>query len=142
MSPIEKYGSIKIVRNEGKAREHWNDLARQSPYEIEQFYFSSPNAGKGFLKHFKIDDQPAILEVIVSDDVMNTIYVPHPIFNSRDDLIQSRREIIEIIEDMKESAPGRLVVNCSVRKRPAHLKELSTIQLVELFAVLTFSMSK
>jgi hypothetical protein len=138
--PALDYANLRVIRNEGKARETFNTLAASGTYYLGNRYFTSYHGGRGLLEVIKIGEDEVIFEAVMGEDgsdLVMTLYHTHPIFNSHADLASTRATLIELVEEMRMAAPGRLTMLCRARNRTASLKELSTIQLVETLMVLT-----
>lgn len=136
---LGKYADLTVVNNEGLVRDKNNTIFRSSPAELDGLYFEG-DTGTGLLVPVTDGGQRYIIETLLSnsaEDSLSTLYLPHPAFSSRADLVRARKELITLIEDLKDADPGRLGVTCPVRKRPASLRELGLSMLVDLVRDIT-----
>lgn len=141
---INKYATLNPIANEVKIREFTTELVRNLDM-VKTAAIDDRETGIVLLQQFTIDGQPVYLEVIGSSafaDSASTLYGAHPVFNNKGAYIEARRELITVIEDMKDAVPGSLIVTCPMRKRPALIRELGLAQLVDLMRAVARRMSQ
>lgn len=131
----EKWRSVEFVRDPARTNTAVESLAQLNAAQLSNLGFINRDAGKVVIVQSGTD----ILEVVLGtrkDDLIGSLYRPNPIFNSPADLLKARLELIEIIEDVKDSAPGGLQGQCKARGRHVDLSEMPTIQLIDVVAAM------
>jgi hypothetical protein len=129
----EKWASVQFIADKNKTDVLTHKAINLPPYSMDARTFVDPRAGAVIM--YEVDGQ--IIEVVLGtrvDDVIGAMYKPNPIFNSPADLRQARIDLIEMIEDIKNSEPGYLEGKCRARNRKVDLKEMPTVQLIDILA--------
>lgn len=135
---LDKYKDLTNTFDREASNEIHIRISGMSLPELEKIEVGSPGTvlGDGRVLLVSATDRksPVILEMVVSDkDAVSNLYLPHPIFNSRQDYIAARSELIDLVNDFAD-APifGATIERCPLRNRPVNVRELGIRQLLEI----------
>jgi len=131
---INKYAGVQTVANDELAKSMMKQLVEMNHFGIEMRSALDAVGGDVILQDNK--EPEVVLEMTVgqlAEDCALTLYMPHPIFNSRDDLMKAR---IEVIEGIKRYAPSQ-VLNEPNRGRKVLLSEIGFAQLLDILKIVT-----
>lgn len=130
---IQKYKSLNPVNDETTTHALMQMLVDTGRAQLANFFAQSENAGRFYL--FKSGSFPGkVLEYVPGNDgsdSVSTLCTEHPIFASRQALIDAREEIIAAIERILMAVPNTTVVRDTGRERDCFLTELGTVQLLD-----------
>jgi hypothetical protein len=133
---IEKYASVQVHLDRDRTIELQTRLGHMERTQMDTLYCGERRFG-----HVMLMDSPGdpacVLEVVVSPtagDSIATLYRANPVFNTREDYMDMRRELVELVEDLADAGPGGVAVQCPVRMRPTNVRELGCKQLLEIIA--------
>ena len=136
---IEKYRSLVVVDKEGVALQLQTVLQSMSEEEVIGLFAHSSRAGIFLtLKH---KSAPGLVLEFVPDQANETpvitIYQDHPIFQSKQSLIDAREEIIACIDKHFMAIPNIVTVMDGGRNKECFLVELGTAQLLDVLGLLS-----
>lgn len=131
---FEKYRSLAPVNDEQATNALLQVLVNVPRDRLADYYGASAKCGRFYL--LRHDSQPGrVLEYVPDlqqDTSVTTLYAEHPIFESRQRLIDAREEIIAAIEQLLLAVPGTTTVLDEGRGKQFHLFELGTAQLLDV----------
>jgi hypothetical protein len=112
------------------------DFEKKTPEQKRKCFASSAKGGGAYIHTSDLlpEAKGLILEIIpgLNKDFITCLFRPHAIFNSPGELIRAREDLIQMLESLSGSAPGRLCINDTVRGRKLFLQELGTQQLIDI----------
>lgn len=130
---IEKYKSIDPLNDEATTHALLQLLVDVPNERKAAYYAQDINAGRVYL--FRHDSFPGkVIEYVPGlpgDDSVTTLYAEHPIFASRQALLEARKELIGAIDHILMAVPNTVVVRDDGRERDVFLQELGTAQLLD-----------
>jgi hypothetical protein len=130
---IQKYKTINPVNDETTTHAMMQMLVDANKGQLASFFGASAGAGRFYL--FKTERFPGmVLEYVPGNDgsdSVSTLCTEHPIFASRQALIDAREELIGAIERVLMAVPNTTVVRDNGRERDCFLTELGTVQLLD-----------
>lgn len=131
---LHKYRTLRPVNDEAKVNLLLEIMVQTSPSVREGMYAHSAEAGRFYL--FRHDSAPGkVLEYVPdyeNDTSVTTLCEEHPIFESRQALLDAREEIIRAIDQLLMAVPNTATVLDSGRGRQFRLPELGTAQLIDV----------
>jgi len=108
---------------------------RSKEYRARNFAQSRDAGGVYLITSDKAPEAKGmVLEYVAGvngDDMMLTLFNPHPILNSPAELIRARAELIEMYERCMGAAKGRVMIPDRNRGRKLLLVELGTMQIID-----------
>lgn len=133
---IEKYKTLKPITDDETVHKMLQILVDTPQDQVGKYFGQSKKAGGFYL--FEHDAFPGkVIEYLqghAGDDSVTTLYEGHPIFHSRQALLEAREEIIGAIDHLLMAVPGTTVVQDHGRERQVFLNELGTAQLLDTLA--------
>lgn len=105
--------------------------------DSKRLLFAQSTVGGGVFIYESKQFPNQILEIVAgvrADDLMSCLYEPHPMFNTPGEAIKAREELIQLLERMHMAIPGTLVIDDQGRGRKVELRELVTMQIVDMIA--------
>lgn len=130
---IEKYKTVDPLNDEATTNALLQLLVDRPRERHAEFYARDHHAGRVYL--FRHPQFPGkVIEYVPGlpgDDSVTTLYSEHPIFASRQALLDARKELIEAINHLLMAVPHSVVVNDLGRERPVLLIEMGTAQLLD-----------
>lgn len=131
---FEKYRSLAPLNDEASTNALLKILVDTSRERLSTLYGASAKGGRFYM--VRHTSQPGkVLEYVPDlsqDSSVSTLYVEHPIFESRQRLIDVREEIISAIDHLLLAIPGTTTVLDEERGKQVHLLELGTAQLLDV----------
>ena len=135
MHPIyEKYRAVTPLNDEQVTNAILGQMVKAPKADLADFYARDPRVGQFYLVRDS-DHKGKVLEYVpdmIADTSVTTLYAEHPIFATRQALIDARKEIIEAIERTLLAMPGTPTVRDEGRGKEFHLFELGTAQLLDV----------
>lgn len=133
---LAKYRSVQPLDDEETVNKLLKIMVELPNAEHAEYFGRSSKAGRFFLiRHESVPDR--VIEYIpdIQDDSsVTTLYVNHPIFASKQALIDAREEIIEAIDRIFLAMPNTVTVKDLGREKELFLPELGTAQLLDVLA--------
>lgn len=131
---LEKYKALKPLSEDAATNSMLAVLVEIPRSRLFDYFGVSPRSGRFYmLRHEAFPGK--VLEYVpdnVPDTSVSTLYADHPIFESRQTLIEARDEIIRAIDELLLSVPGTVTVLDEGRGKEFHLYELGTAQLIDV----------
>lgn len=131
---LAKYRSLQPLNDEETANKLLRIMVEMPDVEHVKYFGRSSKAGRFFLiRHESVPDH--VIEYvpdIQDDSSVSTLYVDHPIFASKQALIDAREEIIEAIDRIFLAVPNTVTVKDLGREKELFLPELGTAQLLDV----------
>lgn len=137
-SVLEKYRSLRHVNDENIVNAIFDRLIVIPANQQGQYWIRDAEAGQ--ICTYEDDRFPGkVLEYVMGtqEDSVSTLYEGHPIFESRARLVDVRKEIIAEIARLFLAVPSVLTLWDDGRGRQVHLRELGTLQLLDMLAYMT-----
>jgi hypothetical protein len=130
---IEKYKTVNPLNDEKTTDAMLRILVEVPRERLGEFFAGDQVAGRMYLYRHEAFPGKVIEYVpgLPGDDSVTTLYDEHPIFESRQRLIDVRRELIGAIESLLMAVPNATVVRDNGRERDVYLQELGTAQLLD-----------
>lgn len=130
---IEKYKTVDPLNDEATTNALLQLLVDTPRERHGEFYAHDHHAGRVYL--FRHPQFPGkVIEYVPGlpgDDSVTTLYNEHPIFASRQALLDARKELIAAINYLLMAVPHSVVVQDLGRERPVLLIEMGTAQLLD-----------
>jgi hypothetical protein len=134
LKTLERFASLRTLKNEDHTRFLLGRMQGMTDSDKKPFFAQSKRAGGVYV--YEAPDHPGqILEVVAgvrTDDMMACLYEPHPCFATPGELLKAREELIELLERLHQAVPGTLYIDDRGRGRKVELRELATMQLVDM----------
>lgn len=131
---LEKYRSLKPINDESATTALLGILVATPPARLSNFFGVSVRGGRFYL--LRHESHPGkVLEYVPdmdTDSSVTTLYAEHPVFESRQSLIEAREEVINAIDVLLMSVPGTATVLDEGRGKQFSLAELGTAQLYDV----------
>lgn len=131
---LEKYRSLTPLNDEAATNALLLTLVGIPHGRLHDFFGASAHGGRFYL--LRHESQPGkVLEYVpdaISDSSVTTLYQEHPVFESRQRLVDAREEIISAIDVLLMSVPGTATVLDEGRGKQFPLAELGTAQLYDV----------
>jgi hypothetical protein len=134
---VGKYADLRLHHD----RERQNDLhlkiGRMDKMQLDGLYVPQRGVGGAVLLHSPGEPE-CVLEMFISPtfgDSVGSLFVAHPVFNSRDTYREARDELITLLEDFADAGPNGVAVFCKARGRAANIRELGLMQLLDMVRV-------
>jgi len=136
---LVKYRNVQPLNDEEIANKLLKIMVEIPDENFHEHFGRSSKAGRFFLvRHESVPDR--VIEYvpdIQDDSSVTTLYVNHPIFASKQALIDAREEIIEAIDRIFLAMPNTVTVKDLGREKELFLPELGTAQLLDLLSFKT-----
>lgn len=131
---LEKYRDLRPVNDDAATNKLLTILTEIPHAQHQDFFAKSRNGGRLYL--FRHESVPGkVIEYVPDyqqDSSVTTLYEEHPIFESRQRLIDAREEIISAIDRLLLAVPNTVTVGDEGRGKQFKLPELGTAQLIDV----------
>lgn len=131
---LVKYRSLQPLNDEETTNKLLKIMVEMPDIEHVKYFGRSSKAGRFFLiRHESVPGK--VIEYVPDihdDSSVSTLYEDHPIFASKQDLINAREEIIEAIDRVFLAVPNTVTVKDLGREKELFLPELGTAQLLDV----------
>lgn len=129
---LEKFRTLRPITDDQTVMAMLAILVNLSREQQRDMWFADKDSGRVCL--FRHGEFPGkVLEYVwgTKDDSVSTLYEEHPIFATRQALINARKEVRDEIGRLTLSLPSTIVVGDAGRGRDAYLYELGTAQMID-----------
>lgn len=131
---LEKYKSLKTINDETSVNKLLAILVEVPRERLSEFFAGSAKGGRFYI--FRHESVPGKLIEYVpdmsNDTSVTTLFDEHPVFESRQKLLEAREEIIAAIDHLLMAIPGTTTVGDEGRGKEFRLAEFGTAQLLEI----------
>ena len=131
---VEKYRTLHPINDEDATHKLLAILIDLPQDRLSEHYGASSGAGRFYL--FRHESVPGkVIEYVPDhhmDSSVTTLYLEHPIFESRQRLVDTRAEIISAIDHLLLAVPNTTTVRDEGRSKEFSLRELGTAQLLDV----------
>jgi hypothetical protein len=141
---LQKYTELVTIQDKNRIR-----AAQESTFKLDAAQLGAiavENPGLGQILIVEVPGEPrAVLEVVINGamkDSVSTLYVAHPLFNNRQAYMDARAELVTLINDFGDAGEAGVAINCPLRKRKAHMRDLGFAQLLDLVKFIVARASK
>lgn len=131
---LEKYHDLRPLNDEKAVNALLGIMVALPPARWPDLFAQSRAGGRFYM--FRHDSQPnRVVEYVpdnAQDTSVSTLYAEHPMFESRQKLLDAREEIIGAIDHLLMAIPNTATVRDDGREREFTLPELGTAQLLDV----------